>query len=140
MQARTVYLVKRIESEVTMAMANALLPYELTPLQFAVMSFVESQGETFSSAQLARRFFMTPQSMNEIVSILQRKNRLVKTADPNHKRVLHLNLTEEGRTILTACNLAVDAVETDFFKGLKERELNSFRMLIGKILKNRRIV
>jgi DNA-binding MarR family transcriptional regulator len=134
MQARTFYLAKRVESEVAMTMSNALNPYDLTPLQYAVMSFVDTEGEAFSSAQLSRRFFMTPQSMNEIVTILERKNRLVKTKDPNHKRVLRLSLTDEGKTILTACNTAIDAAETQFLSGLKEKELATFRTLMGKIL------
>jgi DNA-binding MarR family transcriptional regulator len=134
MQARTVYLAKRVETEVSIAMSNALSPYELSPLQFAVLSFVDTSGEHFSSAQLSRRFFMTPQSMNEIVSILQRKKMLIKSQDPHHKRVLRLNLTAEGKATLIHCNAAIDAVETYLFDGLTVEELVSFRQLMGKIL------
>jgi DNA-binding MarR family transcriptional regulator len=134
MQPRTVYLVKRLETEVTVAMSNVLITYELTPLQFSVMSFVEAQGLGFSSAQLSRRFSMTPQSMNEIVTILERKNMLEKTIDPTHKRVLLLNLTEQGKIILTACNEAVDALEKDLFEGLTAKELTNLRSIIGKFL------
>jgi DNA-binding MarR family transcriptional regulator len=134
MQARTIYLIKRVETEVTISMANALNVYELTPLQYSVMSFVDIEGVDFSSAQLSRRFFMTPQSMNEIVTILQRKNMLIKTKDPHHKRVLRLNLTDEGKAILTNCNAAIDTVENNLFGGLKDKELANFRTLLGKIL------
>jgi DNA-binding MarR family transcriptional regulator len=134
MQPRTVYLVKRLETEVTVAMSNALMTYDLTPLQFSVMSFVDAQGLGFSSAQLSRRFSMTPQSMNEIVTILERKNMLEKAVDPHHKRVLLLNLTEQGEAVLKACNGAVDALEKDLFKGLTAKELTSLRSIIGKFL------
>jgi DNA-binding MarR family transcriptional regulator len=134
MQARTIYLIKRVETEVTISMANALNAYELTPLQYSVISFVDIEGVNFSSAQLSRRFFMTPQSMNEIVTILQRKNMLIKTKDPNHKRVLRLNLTDEGKAVLINCNAVIDVVESDLFSGLKEKELVTFRKLLGKIL------
>jgi DNA-binding MarR family transcriptional regulator len=138
MQARTIYLVKRVETEVTSAMSNALSAFDITPLQYSVMSFVEIEGENFSSAQLSRRFLMTPQSMNETVTILQRKNMLVKTTDPNHKRVLLLNLTEQGKAVLATCNEAINAIETQLFSGLKEKELTHYRNLMGKILKNTR--
>ena len=134
MQPRTVYLVKRLETEVTVAMSNTLIAFELTPLQFSVMSFVDVQGLGFSSAQLSRRFSMTPQSMNEIVAILERKNMLEKATDPNHKRVLLLNLTEQGKAVLTACNAAVDALEKELFKGLTAKELTNLRSIIGKFL------
>ena len=139
MQARTFYLVKRVETEITIAMANALSLYDLTPLQYTVMSFVETQSVDFSSAQLSRRFFMTPQSMNEIVTILQRKNMLIKTKDPNHKRVLRLNLTEEGKAVLATCNAAIDAAENNLLSGLKEKELATFRKLLGKVLDKTRV-
>lgn len=134
MQPRTVYLVKRLETEVTVAMSNVLITYDLTPLQFSVMSFVDAQGLGFSSAQLSRRFSMTPQSMNETVTILGRKNMLEKVIDPNHKRVLLLNLTENGKSVLAACNEAVDALEIDLFKELTAKELTSLRSIIGKFL------
>ena len=139
MQPRTVYLVKRLETEVTVAMSNVLITYELTPLQFSVMSFVEAQGLGFSSAQLSRRFSMTPQSMNEIVTILERKNMLEKVTDPNHKRVLLLNLTEQGKTVLAACNEAVDAMENDLFKELTAKELTNLRSIIGKFLTRNKV-
>lgn len=134
MQPRTVYLVKRLETEVTVAMSNVLITYELTPLQFAVMSFVDIQGLGFSSAQLSRRFSMTPQSMNETVAILERKNMLQKIADPNHRRVLLLNLTENGKRVLTTCTKAVDELEKELFRGLTTKELTSLRSIIGKFL------
>lgn len=139
MQPRTVYLVKRLETEVTVAMSNVLITYELTPLQFSVMSFVEAQGLGFSSAELSRRFSMTPQSMNEIVTILERKNMLEKATDPNHKRVLLLNLTEQGKAILATCNEAVDDMEKDLFKGLTAKELTSLRSIIGKFLTKNKV-
>jgi DNA-binding MarR family transcriptional regulator len=138
MQPRTIYLVKRVETEVTVAMSNALSAYDIKPLQYAVLSFVEAQGAHFSSAQLSRRFSMTPQSMNETVAILERKNMLEKTNDPNHKRVLLLNLTEQGKDVLTDCTTAVNALETHLFSSLNQNELSQFRALMGKFLEENR--
>lgn len=138
MQPRTIYLVKRVETEVTVAMSNALSAYDITPLQYAILSFVEVQGAHFSSAQLSRRFSMTPQSMNETVTILERKNMLEKTGDPNHKRVLLLNLTEQGKDVLTDCTTAVNVLETRLFSGLNQKELSQFRALMGKFLEKNR--
>lgn len=91
-------------------MSKALSPFDLTPLQFAVLSFVEVGGTNFSSAQLSRRFNMTPQSMNEIVRILLDKDLIYKTIDPAHKRILRLSLTDSGKSILKKCNAEINAV------------------------------
>ena len=138
MKVRTVYLAKRIETEVTLQMAKALSPYELTPMQFAVLSFVEADRINFSSAQLSRRFAMTPQSMNEIVRILLDKAFIFKTIDPAHKRILRLSLTELGKEILIHCNAEINAVERNLFGDLTEEEYTTYRFLMGKILEKAR--
>lgn len=138
MKVRTVYLTKRIETEVTLQMSKALSPFNLTPLQFAVLSFVDADNPNFSSAQLSRRFAMTPQSMNEIVRILLGKNLINKTIDPAHKRILRLSLTDSGKDILKQCNIAINAVERNLFGGLTEDEHHSFKLIMGKILEKAR--
>jgi DNA-binding MarR family transcriptional regulator len=139
MKVRTVYLTKRIETEVTLQMSKALTPYDLTPLQFAVLSFVGADNPNFSSAQLSRRFAMTPQSMNEIVRILLKKDLINQTIDPSHKRILRLSLTELGKEILKKCNTAINTVERNLFGDLTEEEYNLFRSVMGKILEKARM-
>jgi DNA-binding MarR family transcriptional regulator len=138
MKVRTVYLTKRIDTEVTLQMSKALAPFELTPLQFAVLSFVEADSPNFSSAQLSRRFAMTPQSMNAIVHILLDKTLIIKTIDPAHKRILRLSLTELGKEILKECNLAINTVERNLFGELTEEEYHFYRLIMGKILEKAR--
>jgi DNA-binding MarR family transcriptional regulator len=138
MEVRTVYLAKRIETEITLQMSKALTPFELTPIQFAVLSFVEADSTNFSSAQLSRRFAMTPQSMNEIVRILRQKELIFQTIDPAHKRILRLSLTELGKDILAQCNTAINAVERNLFGDLTDEEYVSFRIVMGKILEKAR--
>ena len=139
MKVRTVYLTKRIDTEVTLQMSKALSPFELTPMQFAVLSFVEAYSTNFSSAQLSRRFAMTPQSMNEIVRILLDKALIFKTIDPAHKRILRLSLTESGKDILKQCNAEINVVERNLFGDLTDEEYDLFRKVMGKILEKARI-
>jgi DNA-binding MarR family transcriptional regulator len=134
MAARTVYLIKRIETEVTLRMNKALSEFGITLSQFIVLNFVNDNQEDFSSAQLSRRFKMTPQSMNETVSSLQRKEMILKNVDNENKRILRISLTEKGLTTLNACNLAINNVEDSLFETLSSNELELFRNLVGKIL------
>jgi DNA-binding MarR family transcriptional regulator len=136
MEARTIYLIKRVESKIQEQMAAALIAFELTPLQYTVMTFVEDKGVHFSSAQLSRRFLMTPQSMNEIVTILERKELLIKTKDPSNKRILLLSLTKNGKAILEKCNALINNLEKELFANLDETELKLYRMLMRKILES----
>jgi DNA-binding MarR family transcriptional regulator len=134
MAARTVYLIKRIETEVTAQMNNSLSDFGITLSQFIVLNFVKDNQSDLSSAQLSRRFKMTPQSMNETVSLLQSKELIVKNADSDNKRILRISLTEKGIDLLNNCNTAIDDVEKELFSTLTETELDSLRLLIGSIL------
>lgn len=134
MPARTVYLIKRIETEVTTKMNKALTEYDVTLSQFTVLNFVNDNPNDLSSAQLSRRFNMTPQSMNEVVTTLQRKELIEKNVDADNKRILLINLTEKGVDILKQCNEKVNDIEKDLFKALSNADLQTLRSLIGTVL------
>jgi len=97
MNPRILYLIKRAEIEVTSRMSRALEEFDITPIQFTILYFVDYDKGDLSSAQLSRRFSMTPQSMNELVAVLERKKLLKKSVDPAHKRILRLSLTAKGK-------------------------------------------
>jgi DNA-binding MarR family transcriptional regulator len=139
MPARTIYLIKRLETEVTANMIKILGAYEITPSQFIILNFVGDNETDLSSAQLSRRFLMTPQSMNEVVTTLQRKDLLERNTDPNHKRILRITLTEKGKEVLEICNAAMDVFEEKLLKKLKIKEKEVFRGSIGKILDNLKV-
>ena len=138
MPARTVYLIKRIETEVTAKMNKALTEYDITLSQFILLNFVNDHTDDLSSAQLSRRFNMTPQSMNEVVTTLQRKELIDKKVDADNKRVLRISLTEKGKETLILCNETIDSVEKDMFRSLSESDLAVFRGLIGDVLADTR--
>lgn len=119
-------------------MTNALEQFDLTPIQFAILYFVDHDKGDLSSAQLSRRFSMTPQSMNELVSILEKKKLLKRTTNPSHKRILRITLTAKGKKGLESCNRKLDTVEEKFIKGLSTKEIATLKDLIGKVLDSNR--
>src|SRR5918993_2213379 len=134
MNPRILYLIKRAEIEVTSRMTRALDKYKITVTQFTVLYFVWHDKGDLSSAQLSRRFSMTPQSMNELIGVLQRKKLLKKAVDPAHKRILRISLTTKGTQLLKACNTALDHVEEELVAGMTNAEAEKFKELVGKIL------
>jgi DNA-binding MarR family transcriptional regulator len=134
MNPRILYLIKRAEIEVTSRMTRALDEYKITVTQFTVLYFVWHDKGDLSSAQLSRRFSMTPQSMNELIGVLQRKKLLKKAVDPAHKRILRISLTTKGTQLLRDCNTALDHVEEELVAGMTNAEAEKFKELVGKIL------
>ncbi len=134
MTARVIYLIKRAEIEITARMWAALGIYAITPIQYSLLYFIDIARGDLSSAQLSRRFSMTPQSMNELVQALMQKKLLRKMVDPAHRRILRISLTAKGKLLLGKCNTALDAMEEPLLKKLSATETNTLRNLIGKIL------
>ena len=108
--ARVGYLIKRAQSVLHDAMVDVLGPFGLTVTQFAVLTALEEEPG-LSNADLARRAFVTPQSMHAVLQELESRQFLVRrTASAAPTRV-QAELTEGGRRTLEKAADAVDEVE-----------------------------
>ena len=103
-------MVARLERAIRKAIQERVKPYGLTTLQYTTLSVLGARGG-LSNAQLARRAYMTPQSMSEVLDALEKRGLVERTPLPGHRRIYPAALTEHGRKILAACNREVDAVE-----------------------------
>jgi len=108
--ARVGYLIKRAQTVLHDAMADALGSHDLTVSQFAVLTALDEEPG-LSNADLARRAFVTPQSMHAVLQELESRQLLVRRTHPQHRRVLQAELTASGRATLEKAADAVDAVE-----------------------------
>ena len=134
MTPRFIYLIKRVEIEVTARVTKALMNWSLTPIQYSLLYFIDISKGDLSSAQLSRRFMVTPQSMNELVQVLERKKLVKKKVDPSHRRILRISLTKKGKLLLEQSNKALDALEEGLLKNFSEKETDYFRSQLRVIL------
>jgi DNA-binding MarR family transcriptional regulator len=114
---RVGYLIKRAQTVLHDAMADALGSHDLTVTQFAVLTGLDDEPG-LSNAELARRAFVTPQSMHAVLQELERLQFVVRRPHPQHQRVLQAALTETGRRALTSAATAVDAIEEQMLRKL----------------------
>ena len=82
----------------------------LTTPQYAVLTYLQVQPGA-SNATLARRAFVTPQTMQGIVVALERSGFIVRTPHPEHGRVRATELTASGRDALGAASEIVADAE-----------------------------
>jgi DNA-binding MarR family transcriptional regulator len=115
--ARVGYLIKRAQTVLHDAMADALGSHDLTVTQFAVLTGLDDEPG-LSNADLARRAFVTPQSMHAVLQELERLQLVVRSPHPQHQRVLQTALTGAGRRTLTSAAAAVDAIEEQMLRKL----------------------
>jgi DNA-binding MarR family transcriptional regulator len=122
LEPRVSYVIARLERTVRKAINERVKPYGLTTLQYTTLSVLLHQGRPLSNAQLARRAYMTPQAMSEVIEALEQKGLIERTPHPNHRRVYPAVLTEEGARVLELCDAAIDELEQTMLRDLTTRQ------------------
>ena len=130
------YAIARLHQRVFAGITERVAPYGLTALQFTTLSVLSRHGAPLSTSQLARRAFMTPQSMSEVIHALERKGLIKRNPHPNHRRTLPATLTAKGRRVLTACDAAVSEFEDTMLDGFSEADRATFRDMIKTAARN----
>ncbi|PPR56501.1 MAG: hypothetical protein CFH10_02304 [Alphaproteobacteria bacterium MarineAlpha4_Bin2] len=100
---------------------RALAPFDLTAVQFLLLSGladVAPNTATLSQIDLARRCRTDPMMTSQVVRTLAGAGLLERIRDSQDKRVFAVRLSEAGRILLARAEIAVRAVEADFFAGL----------------------
>ena len=119
------YELKRAQHALRLRMDEALRETKSTTPQYAALSaLAEEPG--LSNAQLARRSFVTPQTMNQILKGLEAAGLVRREGHPEHGRVLRSYLTEEGEGLRGECAGRVAAVAQRMVAGLSEEERSGF--------------
>lgn len=104
------YALKEAQYAVRRKMDEKLHPLGLSSAQYAVLRALEEEPGA-SNAHLARRCFITPQSMHGIVSILEKQSLISRRPDADHGRKQLTQLTDEGARIVAAAHKVVAEIE-----------------------------
>jgi DNA-binding MarR family transcriptional regulator len=120
------YLIKWVERGVRQELDAALKPLGISASEYTALSVLGDRRE-LSSAQLARRTFVSAQAMHPIVVGLEQTGLVSRRSDPDHGRVQLVSLTPRGVAALAACNDACAFVEKRLFGKLSRSELEALR-------------
>lgn len=115
--ARVGYMVKQLQHLLRARMDDALREIGLSTAQYALLSAIEAAPGA-SGAELARRCFITPQSVNGLLGGLAEAGLIARTAAARHGRVLETRLSKLGARRLTDAHRRVLAIEGQMLDGL----------------------
>jgi DNA-binding MarR family transcriptional regulator len=116
-EPRISYVIARLERAVRQRISDIVRVHGLTTLQYTTLS-VLGRRPGLSNAQLARRSYMTPQSMSEVIEALESKGLIKRDPHPNHRRVFPATLTAKGRRVLAVCDRGVGDMEEEMMREL----------------------
>lgn len=120
------YVLKQVHASLRTAMDEVLRPLDLTVPQYACLELL-GQHPGLSNSELARRAFVTRQSMNLVLRRLQERGLLTRPDQAPHGRALPTMLTQDGQTTLRKASVAVRTVEKQLFSPLSQEQQRQLR-------------
>lgn len=129
---RILTAVKKAEQATQQAKDLAVARGGLTKAQYnALLILDDAPGLT--SAELARRCFVSPQAMNETVNRLDRDGYVERRRHPTHTHVVEVVLTTDGRRSLRRADTQVNALEQRIRQALSLEEQALLSNLLARV-------
>jgi DNA-binding MarR family transcriptional regulator len=125
------YAVKQVELAVRAHLDELLRPFGTTALQYTALT-VLARRDGLTSAELARNAFVTPQSMGDLITALERRDLVTRHRDPRHARRLLISLTPAGQELLTRVDGQVRALEERMLADLNADERADLRDYLNR--------
>lgn len=120
------YVMKQVHAAMRAGLDEAMREFDLTVPQYACLELL-GRDPGLSSSELARRAFVSRQSMNLVLRRLQERELLVRPGQAPHGRALPTELTDAGRKVLREASAAALAVEKELFSPLSEERQRRLR-------------
>lgn len=116
-EPRLSYVLARLERAARSAIEERVRPLGLTRPEYTALSVLQTRSG-LSNAQLARRCYVTPQSMSEVILALESRGLIRRAPDRLNRRILRTVLTSKGNEVLAACDAAVNELENTMLHGV----------------------
>lgn len=124
------YILKQAQHALRTRMDQSLREIGLSTAQFALLTALQ-EAKVASGAELARRCFVTPQTVTGIISGLMRAGLIVRSPSRRHGRVIETRLTPDGLRLFRRARGIVYAIEEEMLSDLSASE----RAALGRMLR-----
>lgn len=133
MDDRVGLVIKRAEQTLIRAKSQVLNPLGLTVPQYAaLLALREDPG--ISSAELARRCLVTPQTMSTVIKNLEDKQAIGRRPHPSIGHVQQAFLTPRGEALLAEADRAAVEVERQLANSLSPPERSQLANLLERCI------
>src|SRR6201992_2729631 len=128
------YLLRQAAGAHRRRMESVLADLNTTAAQFAVMTMVNAYPGV-SNADIARLALLTPPTVSLILANLEKADAVRRVPHRVHGRILQIELTSSGVSLLQKCRRRVQALEQDLSCELSEADQAVIRRWLTGIAK-----
>lgn len=116
-EGRVGYLLRQAHQAMRTAIDQEMREIGLTAPQFSLLSVIRHEPG-LTATELARDSMLTQQTTSEIVRMLERRGFIERLPDPVDRRARRIELTTEGRSVLSLADARVERLEAACVGGL----------------------
>jgi DNA-binding MarR family transcriptional regulator len=116
-------------------MDAALAAHDLTMAQYAVLYHLAHEPD-LTNAELARRAFVTPQTMIRVLAALVNGGYVQRHDDPVSQRRQLCTLTQKGRQRSEVTDTIASDIDRQMVDGLTPEEVSVLRALLMRCIAN----
>ena len=127
------YLLKNAQAQLHTRMEEALRPLGLGVSQYVALHLMHLEPG-ISASELARRAFVTRQSMSALVLGLLERGLVERELRGGSGRALSTAITGIGRDVLRRAEVVVDGVESRMLSGLDPDERDALRAALTRCI------
>ncbi|HYL72497.1 MAG TPA: MarR family transcriptional regulator [Candidatus Dormibacteraeota bacterium] len=118
-----------------LAADRRLAPLELSAAQFSVIASLAGEQRR-SASDLCRGISYDAGAMTRMLDRLEAKGLIRRTRSPEDRRLVHLELTEEGRATYPRMRELALTVANRFLRGFTKAEARQLEGLLARMLEN----
>jgi DNA-binding MarR family transcriptional regulator len=119
-----------------LAADKRLAPFELSGAQFAVIASLAAGSEPKSAADLCKGISYDAGAMTRMLDRLESKGLLRRRRSADDRRLVHLELTDEGRAAYPRMREMSMAVANRFLHGFSRTEARQLESLLARMIEN----
>ena len=128
----TGYTIKQVQQLIHTQMEDVLRPLDLNISQYNVLKNLEAT--TFvTGAELARKAFITPQTMHTMLTTMERKGLVARSPIEGNKKVMSVAITSKGVAVLGDAEEALGGVYKKANSALSPGEHAELERLLHKL-------
>lgn len=136
------YLLNRVRVEMLAALDRELAgdkrlaPLEISSAQFIVIAMLAASSGVMSASDLCKGISYDAGAMTRMLDRLESKGLIRRNRSTEDRRLMHLELTEEGRAVYPRMREISMAVANHFLRGFTKTEVRQLEGLLGRMFEN----